>query len=362
MGPRAKSGPSRRLVGLYATLFIGNAGAWLWAVEVCRGRPILMGAALLAYVLGLRHAVDADHIAAIDNVTRRLATNPRRPLTVGLWFSLGHSTVVVLACGAIAILSATFRSRFAHLSEVGGAVGTGISASFLFAIALANVVALRPIWRAFRASRGVAEAPVSESESQAPVGLLVRLLSPVLRLVARPWHMYPLGFLFGLGFDTATEVGLLAIAAGQASHGLPLWSIMVFPALFTAGMSLVDTTDGVLMAGAYGWAFVQPARRLVYNLVVTLVSIAIAVVVGAVEILGLIAGKLSLDGVFWRRIIGVTDHFSLLGALIIASLAGLWLASILAWRFRRPVAAHHILVGERMGAAGPSRSRGALSP
>src|SRR6185312_11421242 len=239
--------------------------------------------ALLAYSFGLRHAVDADHIAAIDNVTRKLMQEGRRPIAVGFYFSLGHSTVVALATAAVAATASALQTRFEGFREVGGVIGTGVSALFLLAIAAINIVVLAAVWRTFRAVRR--GAPLVEEDLEIFLsrrGILGRIFRPLFRLVGKSWHMYPLGFLFGLGFDTATEISLLGIAAAEASHGLPIWTILVFPALFTAGMSLVDTTDSVLMLGAYGWAFVKPIRKLYYNMTITLASVVVALAVGGV--------------------------------------------------------------------------------
>jgi len=317
--PGEKVGASRRLLTLGLVLLAGNAGAWLWAVAAFRGDPVLIGAALLAYVLGLRHAVDADHIAAIDNVTRKLMHQGQNPHAVGLYFSLGHSTVLTLICAALALMSASLQARLPQLKEF-GAVGTGVSIGFLLLIAAANVGTLASVYRAFRAQRS--SATPSPEGAALPGGLLTRLLRPLLGVISRPWHMYPLGFLFGLGFDTATAIGLLAIAAGQAAQA-PEWSIMVFPVLFTAGMALIDTADTVLMASAYGWALDKPRRKLAYNLVMTLASVTVAVLVGALETLNLASGKFA-GGAFWRWIGAANDHFSVIGAAIVVGFLGCW--------------------------------------
>jgi high-affinity nickel-transport protein len=321
---------SNRVLAIYAGLLAGNVGAWLWALTLFRGNPILVGTAILAYVLGLRHAVDADHIAAIDNVTRKLMQQDQKPASVGLYFSLGHSTVVILACGVIAMTSVTLQSHFAALRDLGGLIGTGVSASFLFVIALANIVTLASVWRSFERARMGGRVAAPEPLAG---GLLSRVLRPVMAFISKPWHMYPLGFLFGLGFDTATEIGLLGISASQASHAIPLWTIMVFPALFTAGMSLIDTTDGLVMVGAYGWAFVAPMRKLVYNLTITLFSILVALIIGALEALNLIAGRFGLNSGPWRWISGLNDHFGAIGCAIILALLACWAFSAFLSRY-----------------------------
>jgi nickel/cobalt transporter (NiCoT) family protein len=333
-GRNAKLGG--RIAAIYLVLVCANVLAWIWALIAFRDYPVLIGTAFLAYTFGLRHAVDADHIAAIDNVTRKLMQEHRRPVAVGLFFSLGHSTVVVIASAGVALATGAMEGRFSSFKVVGGVVGTIVSAGFLFLVAAANVLILISVYRTFRdVRRGGRFVEEDLNRLLAQRGLLGRLFRPMFRLVTRSWHMYPLGFLFGLGFDTATEIGLLGISAAEASKGLPIWSIMVLPALFTAGMSLVDTTDGVLMLGAYGWAFTKPVRKLYYNLTITLVSVLVAVLIGGIEALGLVANQLRLGGPFWNLIAGLNDHFGSLGYLIIAIFAGSWLVSIAVYRLGR---------------------------
>jgi len=325
-----------KVAGIYVVLLLGNALAWVWALLAFHGYPVLLGTAFLAYTFGVRHAVDADHIAAIDNVTRKLMQEGKRPVAVGLFFSLGHSTIVVLASAAIALATATLQGRFESFRMVGGVIGTLVSVLFLFLVAAANFVVLCSVYRTFRSvRRGGAYVEEDLNHLLGQRGFLGRLFRPMFRLVSRSWHMYPLGFLFGLGFDTATEIALLGIAAAEASQGLPIWSIMVFPALFTAGMSLIDTTDGVLMLGAYGWAFNKPIRKLYYNLTITFVSVLVAVLIGGIEALGLVAGRLGLEGRFWTFIGTLNDNFGSLGYLIIAIFIASWLISIAVYRLGR---------------------------
>jgi len=260
----------------------------------------------------------------------------KRPVAVGFFFSLGHSTIVALASAAIALATASLQGRFESFRLLGGMVGTLVSVLFLFLIAAANFVVLCSIYRTFRAvRRGDAYVEEDLNHLLAQRGLLGRVFRPMFRLVSRSWHMYPLGFLFGLGFDTATEIALLGIAAAEASQGLPIWSIMVFPALFTAGMSLVDTTDGVLMLGAYGWAFNKPIRKLYYNLTITSVSVLVAVLIGGIETLGLAADRLRLEGPFWSLIGMLNENFGSLGYLIIAIFIASWLISMAVYRLGR---------------------------
>jgi high-affinity nickel-transport protein len=324
-----------KVVAIYAGLIAANLAAWAWALIVFRHYPVLLGTAMLAYGFGLRHAVDADHIAAIDNVTRTLMQRGRRPVGVGLFFSLGHSTVVVLASVAVAAGVSAAQGRFEMLQSVGGLVGTLISAVFLLAVAAMNLVILATVWRTFR--RVKAGGRYEEEDLNvllAGRGFLARLFRPAFRLIHASWHMYPLGFLFGLGFDTATEVGLLGISAAQASQGLPIWSILVFPALFTAGMSLVDTTDGILMLGAYGWAFVRPIRKLYYNLTITFVSVVVALLVGGIETLGLAVDQFGLKGPVWDGVGALNDNFGMLGYLIIGVFVVSWVAAAVIYRAR----------------------------
>jgi high-affinity nickel-transport protein len=325
-----------RLSGLYGLLIALNFGVWAWALFLFRDHPVLLGTALLAYSFGLRHAVDADHIAAIDNVTRKLMQEGKRPISVGFWFSMGHSTVVVLAALAIAVTTTQLAAHFDSWKAVGGIVGTVVSTVFLFAIAAMNIVILAGVWRSFRAvQRGGAFAEQDFDLLLNSRGLLARLFRPMFRMVTRSWHMLPLGFLFGLGFDTATEVALLGISATQAGQGMSIWSIMVFPALFAAGMSLVDTTDGVLMLGAYNWAFVKPMRKLYYNLIITAVSVVVAVLIGGIEGLGLIGDRMGLEGWFWDGIGALNDNFGSLGFIIIGVFIFAWIASLLFYRYAR---------------------------
>ncbi len=332
----AATNVKRKVVGIYGLLLIFNVAAWLWAIAAFRHYPLLLGTAFVAYSFGLRHAVDADHIAAIDNVTRKLMQDGKRPVAVGFLFSLGHSTIVVVGSAAIAVAAVFMQHRIDGLRNVGGILGTLISSLFLFGIAFANLLVLRSIYTAFtRVRSGVPYVEEDLNLLLSGRGFLARLFRPMFTMITRSWHMYPLGLLFGLGFDTATEIGLLGISAAEASKGLPIWSIMVFPALFAAGMSLIDTTDNILMLGAYGWAFVRPVRKLYYNLTITLVSVIVAFVVGGIEALGLLAGQFQLNGMFWDAVRGLNENFGMLGYFIIGLFALSWLLSIAIYKWRR---------------------------
>jgi nickel/cobalt transporter (NiCoT) family protein len=322
-------------IGALSLLLIGaNIAAWIWALVAFHDFPLLLGAATLAYSFGLRHAFDADHIAAIDNVTRKLLQEGRQPLTAGLFFSLGHSTIVVALSIAIAVATTALQGRFEPFKSFGGVAGALVSALFLFAIAIASIVVLMSLWRTFKIVKSGGRFVEEEPDLMlANRGLLGRLFGR-FRLIERSWQMYPLGMLFGLGFDTATEVGLLGISASQASQGFSIWSIMVFPALFTAGMTLIDTADSILMLGAYGWAFIKPIRKLYYNLTITAVSVIVAVIVGGLEILNLIGDQLGLTdgGGFWGAIGSLNDHFGMLGYLIVGVFLAAWAISYVVYR------------------------------
>jgi nickel/cobalt transporter (NiCoT) family protein len=325
-----------KVIGIYGILVGFNLAVWLWAIVAFHPYPLLMGTALLAYSLGLRHAVDADHIAAIDNVTRKLMQEGKRPVAVGLMFSLGHSTIVLLGSAAIAATALALHHRIDSVRNIGGVIGTLVSILFLFGIAIVNLLVLRSVYGAFaRVRRG---EPYGEEDFDLLLGnrgLLARLFRPMFGMITRSWHMYPLGILFGLGFDTATEIGVLGISAAEASKGLSLWSILAFPALFAAGMSLIDTTDSILMLGAYGWAFVKPIRKLYYNMTITFVSVVVAFAVGGIEALGLVAEQFHLTGRFWNYVVRLNDNFGTLGFFIIGLFAISWVVSIAVYKWRR---------------------------
>ena len=324
------TGARSELVRLFAPLIVANLAIWAAALALFGTSPALLGAASLAYLLGLRHAVDPDHVAAIDITTRKLMHHApsaagRRPALTGLFFSLGHSTVVWIASIGIALAATTTAPGFERLREVGGIFGTLVSAFFLFVIALTNLIVLRSLALAIRRQHLPAELTEgAEFDARfSPGGPLARCARPLFRLVTRSRHMFLIGVLFGLGFDTATEIAVLGISAAAASHGMPVWTILVFPALFTAAMSHVDTLDSVFMARAYGWALVKPRRRLYYNFTVTFASVLIAIGVGIAQIVtALPLGRLS------HSLAELTGS-NLLGMAFVAVIAMLWLW---AWR------------------------------
>jgi nickel/cobalt transporter (NiCoT) family protein len=324
-----------KIVAVFVLLAIVNVAAWGWALIAFRNFPVLLGMAAVAYSFGLRHAFDADHIAAIDNVTRKLMQDGRRPVGVGLFFSLGHSTVVVALSIAIALTASALQHQFDAFKNIGAVAGAIVSALFLFAIAVANLFVLASTWRVFRAAR--AGAAIAEIETAlSGGGVMARLFRGAFRAIEASWQMFPIGVLFGLGFDTATEVGLLGVSANGAAQGLPIWSILVFPALFTAGMTLLDTADSALMLGAYGWAYVKPARKLYYNLTITATSIVVAFIVGGLETLNLIGDQLGLTdgGGFWGAIGAINDDFGMLGYLLVGVFVVAWGLSALVYRLK----------------------------
>lgn len=324
-----------RIALVYGVIVGANLSSWIWAFMVFGHQSVLIGTAVLAYSLGLRHAIDPDHIAAIDNVTRKLMQDGQRPVAVGFFFALGHSTVVVVASLAVALTTSVLTDKFAAYREIGGILGTSASALFLFIIAVANLMVLRGVYRTLRlVARG---DQVTEDDIDALLqqrGWLARLFMPLFRFVSKSWQLYPVGLLFALGFETASEISLFGLSA-QASDAVSSWSLLIFPALFAAGMMLVDTTDGVLMLGAYGWAYRNPMRKLFYNLIITSLSVLVALVIGGIETLGLIGGKFHLDGVFWNAITSLNDNFGALGYGIVALFVTSWGVSFLADRFKR---------------------------
>jgi high-affinity nickel-transport protein len=323
---RGAAGKRRRSVtSLFLVLIALNIAAWIWALAISQGRPALLGTALLAWVFGLRHAVDADHIAAIDNAVRKLIQQGGLPVTTGLFFSLGHSTVVFVAVALLAATAAALRNDLATFKSYGSAIGVSISAVFLLLIAVLNLFILRSVWHSFRsAARNGALDGADEIHAGGVIG---RIFRPLFRIVTRSWHLYPIGLLFGLGFDTATEIGLLSIAGSEAANSLSPWHALVFPALFTASMALVDTADSALMVGAYGWAFVNPIRKLWYNLTITAVSVVIALFIGGIEAMALISEKFGLDGRLWGWTSEINNDLANFGFVVVGIFVVAWIAS-----------------------------------
>jgi len=296
-----------------------------------------VGTGILAYTLGMRHAFDADHIAAIDNTTRKLVSEGKRPLSVGFFFSLGHSSVVfvlaVLLNFGIRGLDNQVRNDDSGLHTITGVVGTCVSGFFLFLIAAFNIIVLAGIIRVFREMRGGAYDDDELEEQLNKRGLMNRFLGPLARRVDTPWKIYPIGFLFGLGFDTATEIALLVLAGTAVAGGLPFYAILSLPILFAAGMSLFDTADGCFMNFAYDWAFAKPVRKVYYNLTITGLSVFVAVFIGAIELLGLLAQNAHFDGSFWAFLAGFninTAGFVIVGVFVVT-----WVVALCIWHFGR---------------------------
>jgi len=339
-----RSGPERmspaewrRLGGFYAVvalLHVVGWGTFLLVVLPAHYQALGIGTATLAYTFGLRHAFDADHISAIDNTTRKLMADGQRPMGVGFFFSLGHSTVVFgLAVGlAVAArrIAGAVTSDGSALHSTGGLIGTIVSGTFLYLIGILNLAVLLGIIRVFREMREGRYDDDALERRLNDRGLLFRFFGPLARSIRSSWQLYPLGVLFGLGFDTATEVGLLALAAGAAGTGLPFYAILCLPIIFAAGMSLLDTADGAFMCKAYGWAFSNPVRKVYYNITVTGLSVAVAMLVGTVEILGLLASRLGWSGRFWIWVSGL--DLNALGFLIVGMFVVTWAVALAVWR------------------------------
>jgi high-affinity nickel-transport protein len=296
-----------------------------------------VGLGFTAYIFGMRHAFDADHIAAIDNTTRKLMADGQRPLSVGFWFSLGHSSIVFGLCLLLSVgvrtLAGQVENDQSTLQTVTGLIGTLVSGVFLMIIAVLNLIVLRSILGVFRRMRGGEYDEAALEEQLNKRGLMNRILGGATRAVTRPWHMYPVGLLFGLGFDTATEVSLLVLAGGAAAFNLPWYAILTLPILFAAGMSLLDTIDGCFMNFAYGWAFSKPVRKVYYNITITGLSVAVAMIIGVVELTGLLAEKLGIDS----GPLGAVRNLDLnvVGYAIVGLFVLTWVVALLVWRYGR---------------------------
>jgi high-affinity nickel-transport protein len=319
------------LAGIVALLHAVGWGLYLW---YSRHAPTLAGLGALAYTFGLRHAFDADHIAAIDNTTRKFLQDGRRSIGVGFFFSLGHSTIVFSLAAGLAVAAKTVDSRIPAFQDYGGYIGASVSGTFLLLIGLLNLVVLLDILGVFRRmKRGVYDEQQLEQSLQSR-GLMSRFfLKRVGDRIDASWKMYPLGVLFGLGFDTATEIGLLALAAGVATHNVPFLAVISLPIIFAAGMSLMDTADGAFMSQAYGWAFSNPIRKVYYNITVTSLSVAVALVIGMIELLQVTAAKFSLEGGFWTFLDNL--DFGRIGYVVVGLFVATWAFSLILWKARR---------------------------
>jgi high-affinity nickel-transport protein len=327
------SGEKMKIIGIYvpiiaATIFGVIASTIIGSISV----P-LAGLGIMAYVFGLRHGVDADHIAAIDNTTRKLMQEGKKPLAVGTWFSLGHSTIVVGMIIALVISTRAIAGSIPDFQNVGAVVGTSVSGVFLFIVGLINVVIALGIYKIFKRIRAGHVDTVELEDLLNKRGFLNRYFAPLFKIVRKPSQIYPIGVLFGLGFDTASEVALIAISVGVGiSSSIPIWMILVLPFMFTCGMVLVDTTDSITMRMAYGWAFLKPMRKIYYNLTVTIISILVAFVIGGVELLQVISGHVGFSGSFWNWLNSL--DFETLGYGIIGVFVISWIASIAVYKYK----------------------------
>jgi nickel/cobalt transporter (NiCoT) family protein len=323
-----------RLSGFGAAVVALHVAGIALFLYYARGYPALAGLGMTAYLFGLRHAFDADHIAAIDNTTRKLMAEGQRPLGVGFFFSLGHSTIVFGLAAGLALAAHTVNSDIPGFREYGGYIGASVSGTFLWIIGILNLLVLLDIVRVFLDMRsGSYDKELLEARLQARGFMNRFFIGRFFGLITKSWHMYPLGILFGLGFDTATEVGLLALSAGVATQHVPALAIISLPILFAAGMSLMDTADGAFMSQAYGWAFSNPIRKLYYNITVTTLSVIVALAIGSIELLQVFAGKFGMTGPFWDELNAL--DFGTLGYVMVALFLAAWLISAAVWKTGR---------------------------
>ncbi len=327
------------MFGFIALLHVAGALLMLAATsghyKLSDGTLFGWGTAALAYTLGMRHAFDADHISAIDNTTRKLMSEGKRPLAVGFFFSLGHSSVVatlaILLNFGIKALGVQLKDANSSLHHYTGLIGTSVSGAFLMLIAILNLIILVSIVRVFiDMRRGMYNEEELEKHLNSR-GFLMRFFGPIARRIDASWKMYPLGILFGLGFDTATEIGLLVLAGSSVIAGLPWWAILSLPFFFAAGMSLLDTIDGSFMNFAYGWAFSKPVRKVYYNIVITGLSVSVALFVGGLEVSQVIAKQLNLTGGFWNY--AASFNLNSAGYIIVGLFACVWIIALALWRF-----------------------------
>ncbi|MCL4407630.1 MAG: HoxN/HupN/NixA family nickel/cobalt transporter [Thermotogae bacterium] len=318
----------RRILVLFAGLAAFNVLTWSFMGDISTLDPTMLGIGALAYFFGLRHAFDADHIAAIDNVTRKLRQEDKKPVGVGFFFSLGHSTVVILLSLALVFAIRDVKGQMGFLQQWGGIVGTIVSASFLTAIGLMNLVIFRKLRRLFvenkMKSQNSEDVNKGIEELLNKRGFFSNIFRFLFKNIDQSWKMYPIGFLFGLGFDTATEVAILGISATMAQNGkMPIWEIMIFPILFTAGMSLMDSLDGVAMLKAYDWAMVDGMRKLFFNMTITGMSVLVALIIGFIEWIQIVGLQLNLGGPFWSGIENL--DFGILGIIIVSLMISTWI-------------------------------------
>ena len=321
------------IAGLYLAVISITALGFVAATLIGQSYAILAGLGLVAYMFGLRHGVDADHIAAIDNTTRKLLQEGKRPLTVGTWFSLGHSTIVIGLIIAFIFATRAVTSLIPSLQNVGNIIGTLISGIFLFIIGLINVIVVLDINRIFHNLR---DGNLNENELESALnkrGFMNRYFGKLFKVVEKPWQIYPIGLLFGLGFDTASEVALIALSVGVGvNSNVPLWMIFILPLMFTCGMVMVDTTDGVSMMLAYGWAFLKPIRKIYYNLTITIISVLVAFLIGGIELIQVLAVEFGISGGIWDGL--NTLDFETMGYGVVAIFIVSWLISVAYYKYK----------------------------
>jgi nickel/cobalt transporter (NiCoT) family protein len=345
---------------VYGVIGAATTVGFLLLLDVARVYALFLPLGVLSFTLGLRHGVDADHISAIDNTTRKLLQQDERPLTVGTWFSLGHSTVVVGMIVGLVLAFDFVNHTYGTFAAVGSILGTVISGAFLWIIGLVNLVIVLEIYRIFQGLRAGRLSEEALEEQLNKRGFMNRYFGRLFRVVNRPWQMYPVGVLFGLGFDTASEVTVIALTLGL-STGLapvPIWTALLMPFLFACGMVVVDTTDGVAMRYAYGWAFLKPIRKVYYNLTITIISVLVAFVIGGLELLTVLSVELGFSGPFWDSVNAVNGEtaWQYVGFGIIALFVVTWLAAMAIYRYR-----HYEEIGfppREPPAASPERSPG----
>jgi high-affinity nickel-transport protein len=323
-----------RLAGFASAIVALHVIGWGLFLYYARSNPALAGLGTLAYTFGLRHAFDADHIAAIDNTTRKLQQDGKRPLGTGFFFSLGHSTIVFSLVAALAVAATAVQSKIPTIRHYGSYLGTGISGMFLLLIGILNLLVLLDIIRVFRQMKTGHYDKERLDKRLQDQGFMSRiLLKRVGGKIDASWKMYPLGVLFGLGFDTASEIGLLAISAGVATHHVPFLAVLSLPILFAAGMCLMDTADGAFMSHAYNWAFSNPIRKIYYNITITSLSVSIALAIGTIELLQVFSTKLSLNSSFWNHLNNL--NLGTIGYLVVCLFIATWATSVLIWKTRR---------------------------
>jgi high-affinity nickel-transport protein len=321
------------VAAIFAAIILATVIGSVASTVVARTSTVLAGLVIVAFTFGLRHGMDADHIAAIDNITRKLINEGRRPLTVGTWFSLGHSTVVLVMVLVLVVATKKIIETLPFIQEAGAVLGTAVSGAFLWLIGLMNLLVAVSLYRVFRGLRQRKNDGDDIEKFPEAGGLLSRYFARLFRTISDPWKSYFVGVLFGVGFDTASEIALIAISVGVGVSGtIPIWMVLLLPFMFTCGMVLVDTADGVAMRLAYGWALITPLRKVYYNLTITVISVLVALAIGTVELLQVASLELKPQGVIWSLLGGI--DFETLGFVVVGVFAATWLVSLANWRLR----------------------------